>query len=78
MALSAEATELVRLQAELLRTRQELERTQMEREHSLLQMREVNERLVIASVRADELAEHSEAARQRAEALATQLAVSED
>jgi PAS domain S-box-containing protein len=74
---SAEAGELVRLRDELSRMRQELERTRQEREHSLMEMREANERLVIASVRADELAERSEAARQRAEALATQLAASE-
>jgi PAS domain S-box-containing protein len=74
---SAEQEEIARLQGELLRLRQELEQTRAEREHSLLQMREVNERLVMASMRADELAESAEAGRQRAEGLAAQLAANE-
>jgi hypothetical protein len=75
--LLAEQDELVRLRRDLLRAQQELEQTRAEREHSLAQIRDVNERLVIASMRADELAEHAEAGRQRAEALARQLTASE-
>lgn len=72
-----ERDELFRLRHDVLRARQELEETRTERDHSLVLMREVNERLVIASVRADELAERADAGRLRAEALAAQLAASE-
>jgi PAS domain S-box-containing protein len=72
-----EQDELARLRRELLRARQELEELRAEREQSLMQMCEVNERLVIASVQADELAERAQAGRQRAEALSTRLAANE-
>jgi hypothetical protein len=72
-----EHDELVRLRHDLLSARKELDETRTERDHSLLLMRDVNERLVVASVHADERAESAEAGRQRAEALAAQLAVNE-
>jgi PAS domain S-box-containing protein len=69
--------ELARLNRDLLSARRELDETRTERDHSVALMREVNERLVIAGIRADELAEHADAGRKRAEAFAAQLAASE-
>lgn len=69
--------ELEQARYDLARARRELEQTRSERNHTLVQMREANERLVIASVQADELAERAEVGRQRAEALAARLAASE-
>lgn len=69
--------ERARLRGELLRARQAKDDTRLEREALLSQMREANERLVMASVRADELAEGAEAGRQRAESLAARLAESD-
>lgn len=69
--------ERARLQEELLLAQQDVQRERTDRGHLLAQLREGNERLVIASVRADELAERAEAGRRRAEVSAAQLAVSE-
>jgi PAS domain S-box-containing protein len=76
-SVTGDQDELVRLRHDLLSTRQALDATRTERDHSFTLMRDVNERLVMASVRADELAERADAGRQRAEALAAQLAASE-
>lgn len=70
-------TELRRARRALEQARQELEQTRTEREQSLAQMRAANERLLIASVHADELAERADAARRHAESLAMRLAASE-
>lgn len=69
--------ERARLQDEMLRAKQEAELARAERGQLLAQLREGNERLVIASVQADELAERADAGRRRAETLAAQLRVSE-
>jgi signal transduction histidine kinase len=53
----------VALREEALRARAEAEAARVEREHLLVQMREANERLIMSSLRADELAEHAIAAR---------------
>ena len=61
-----------------LRARAEADVTRIEREHLLAQMRQANERLVIATLRADDLAEQAIAARRTAEELAGQLRTSEE
>ena len=48
----------VELREEALRARAEADAARIEREHLLVQMREANERLIVSSLRADELAEH--------------------
>ena len=55
--------ELARLRDEALRNRTEVAAVRAERERVIAQIREANERLVIATVRADELMEQAEAAR---------------
>ena len=63
----------VALREEALRARAEAEAARIEREHLLVQMREANERLIMSTLRADELAEHAVAER----ALATETAAEE-
>jgi signal transduction histidine kinase len=63
----------VSLREEALRARAEADAARLEREHLLVQMREANERLIVSSLRADELAEHAIAAR----AAATETAAAE-
>lgn len=58
-----ERAELARLRDEALRTRSEIAAARADRERVSDQIREANERLVIATVRADELMEQAEAAR---------------
>ena len=66
------------LTADALQARCAAEQAMAERDHLLAQMREANERLVFATLRADDLLEEASAARRRAEALAMQLGASED
>ena len=53
----------VSLREEALRARAEAEAARVEREHLLVQMREANERLIVSSLHADELADHAVATR---------------
>lgn len=69
--------ERARLQEELLHAKQDAQQARTEHRHLVTQMREGNERLVIASVHADELAEQANARRLQAETLAAQLTASE-
>jgi len=80
-----EREQIVRLQEEAVEARTRAERSELERERLLVQMRDANEALVLATVLADELTEEANAARaaeaegrHRAEALATRLTDSED
>ena len=66
------------LTGDALEARCAAERAMAERDHLLAQMREANERLVFATLRADDLLEQANEARRRAEALAVQLGASED
>jgi PAS domain S-box-containing protein len=59
----SEREELARLREEALRTRDEIADVMASQEHLLAQMREANERLVLATVRAEELAEQATLAR---------------
>jgi signal transduction histidine kinase len=82
----------VQLREDALRVRAEADAARVERERLLVQMREANERLVLATLRADELVEEAVAARavatesaaaeavgrQRAEEVTAQLRASEE
>jgi signal transduction histidine kinase len=88
----ADREEIVRLREEALQARSEVDQARIERERLLGQMREANEKLVVATLHAEELVEQAVAARQaaaaaaaaesegreRAEALAGQLAANEE
>lgn len=63
--------------SDALRASVAAERVAAEREHLLGQMREANERLVIATLRADDLVEQASEERRRAEAMAAQLRAGE-
>ncbi len=69
--------DLARYREEARRARAEAEEAQTAREELLQQMRDVNERLVLAALRADELLQEATAARDRAEELAAKLRESE-
>ena len=73
----ARREDLVRLRDDALRVRAEPDEARAEREQLLLQMRDANEQLVIAAVRADELIEEATTAREHAEDLAARLGESE-
>jgi PAS domain S-box-containing protein len=73
----ARREDLARFRDEALRARAEAEEARADRERLLLQMREANEKLVIAALRWDELLEEATAAREEAEDLAARLGESE-
>ncbi len=73
----ARREELARARDEALLARAGAEEARASRERLLGQMREANEKLVVAAVHADELVEEATAARKRAEDLAARLGESE-
>jgi signal transduction histidine kinase/ActR/RegA family two-component response regulator len=62
-SMLTEREQLTRLLDEALRSRRELEKVKLDRERLIGQMRDANEKLVIATVRADELVEQADASR---------------